>query len=160
MSGHFPECDSYVCDGCPRNANCSYREEDTMTEKKREPSPDPRFPDLPLVYIAGPLSGGETRYMANVARMLRVWKELMQSGYAAICPCADMLAGMVSEYEFDVMAFKRQSMEYLRRCDVVYVYEPANISPGVADEIDEAWRLGIPVAYSADQLAVYAGRTP
>ena len=124
-----------------------------MPAENEPTTPEPRFPKMPLVYIAGPLSGGEMRYISNVARMLKVWKLLLESGYAAICPCADMLAGMVCpDHPFDVMAFKRQSMEYLRRCDVVYVYEPDSISPGVADEIDEAHRLGIPVAYSVDAL--------
>jgi len=119
-------------------------------------SEPPDFPRMTTVYIAGPLSGSECQYMANVGHMLRVWRELMEMGFACVCPCADLLAGFMRPTPLDVMAYKRQSMELMRRCDVVYISLPTfnqRISWGVQAEIDEAKRLGIPVTYSIGELA-------
>jgi hypothetical protein len=39
MTRSYPECDSYVCEGCPRNVGCDIKELD--------PAPEPELPYLP-----------------------------------------------------------------------------------------------------------------
>ena len=175
--GHFPECDSYVCEGCPRQYGCEFAEVTSrpwapLTGALPDPVPRQDPPTVGgtdcdcalcrrakvmrdrmcLVYIAGPLSGREVQYLENVARMLQVWRKLVEAGYACVCPAADLLLGLVSPFAWPASMYKKQSMELLRRCDVVFVTNPADITPGVAAEIAEAERLQIPVAYSVEML--------
>jgi len=160
---HYPECDSYVCDGCPRWGKCDAAEPIASRWPPRPPASSVAPPALRagsrmrLVYIAGALSGREVEYLANVARMAQVWRKLIEAGYACFCPAADLLLGLVTPAGWPGSVYKEQSMEMLRRCDVVFVTNPAEISWGVAAEIAEAERLGIPVAYRVEDLGKARG---
>lgn len=105
------------------------------------------------VYIAGRMSGCETDYLANVARMLETWRKLVESGYAPYCPATDLLLGLVSPGGIDVHTYRDLSMEWLRASDAVFISNPDDITPGQEAEIAEAERLDIPVAYTVEELA-------
>ena len=167
----YKECDSYVCEGCPRNSTCDIKEDDPDPSDVRAafdamldldprmkryilPAPETFRPRGRMrVYIAGRLSGCEADYLANVARMLEAWRKLAESGYAPYCPAADLLLGLVSPGGIDVDVYRSLSMEWLRASDAVFVSNPDDITPGQEAEIAEAERLGIPVAYTVDDLA-------
>jgi len=150
--GYFPECNSYVCEGCPRGATCKFAERPGVGAAPEEGAPARRERRMCLVFIAGALSGPEVQYLENVARMAQVWRKLVEAGYACVCPAADLLLGLVSPFGWPASMYKKQSMELLRRCDVVFVTNPDDVTPGVAAEIAEAERLRIPVAYSVAAL--------
>jgi len=114
--------------------------------------PAPRLPGRTVVYITGRMSGCEVDYLANCARLLDTYRRLAEAGYAPICPANDLLLGLVSPNGIDVETYKACSMAYLRRADAVFVSNPDDITPGQQAEIDEAERLGIPVAYTVDDL--------
>ena len=105
------------------------------------------------VYIAGPLSGPPGVYLANVSQMSLTSRDLMDVGFCPINPSADMLEGLMYSQPITDAAYKLRSMQLLqllegRRAALFVVkdkHRDGSVSVGVAAEIAEAERLGIPV---------------
>lgn len=117
-------------------------------------------------YVAAPMSGFPGDYLANCARVCHVSRELMDLGFCTINPAADLLEGLASQVPLTDEQYKRRSMDLLRlmegRPAAVFViatqHRDGTISSGVAAEIEEAGRLGIPVVYGVGELlALRAG---
>ena len=119
-------------------------------------------------YTAGPLSGDPGEYLANVAWLSQVSRGLMSYGFIPINPAGDMLEGLASEFPLSVADYQRRSMALLRllqgRRGCLYVTRlqrhDGRESQGVRAEIEEATRLGIPVAYSLREVEKLAEGTP
>jgi hypothetical protein len=118
------------------------------------------------VYVASPMTGYPSEYLANCCRMSVYSRQFLDLGLCPINPAGDMLEGLVSQVPLADSEYKRRSLELLQllegRRGAVFVIATANrngaISSGVADEITEAMRLGIPVTYDIGSLlAVRAG---
>lgn len=117
------------------------------------------------VYLAGPMSGYPSEYLANCAALSARSRELIDLELCPINPAGDLLEGIISAVPLAGAAYKRRSMELLRllegRPAAVLVlalrHRNGSVSSGVADELREAERLGIPVVYTVpDVLAVRA----
>lgn len=113
------------------------------------------------VFVSGPLSGSPDEYLANVARMCTVSRQLMEMGYTTINPAADLLEGVVSEHVPPVDAYRERSLrllELVARADFGCLYvisrrhRDGRTSVGVAAEIARALELDIPIVESIDDL--------
>ena len=112
---------------------------------------------LPLyVYVAGPLSGSPGEYLANVAAMSSYCRMLMDAGSCPINPAGDILEGLARETPMPTAQYQLRSMHLLRllegRSDAAlhvlgWHHRDGIVSAGVAAEVAEAERLGIPVVY-------------
>lgn len=116
--------------------------------------------DAFYVYVAAPMSGYPGEYLANCARMSAVSRQLMDLGMCPINPAGDLLEGLASPTPLTDEAFKRRSMDLLRLLTlqpaalfvVATLHRNGSISGGVAAEIAEAEKLGIPVVRSLGEL--------
>ena len=112
------------------------------------------------VYVAGPLSDMPPQYLANVARLTELSRELVECGYVTICPAADMLEGMRGNDPWPLARYQDRSLALLRLLAghraALYVDRAAHadgrLSGGVAAEVKLADKLGIPVVASRDEL--------
>lgn len=115
------------------------------------------FEENPAVYIAMPLSDPESlNYVKNVGKMIqKSIKELWQAGYACYTPCEDFLRFICAtcmDIDLDKMDIYWNSIEFLKRCDVLYIPGDFKGSKGVQLEIEAAKEFGIPIVYSMDEL--------
>lgn len=128
-----------------------------MTEQERVPIPPDR--QTFYVYLAGPLSGAPSEYLANVARLTRMSRVLIEDGFTPINPAADLLEGLVSTRALPLETYQRRGMELLRllaghqnACLYRLLHADGRGSRGVRAEIKEAERLGIRVCRSWREL--------
>lgn len=101
---------------------------------------------MKLVYIAGPYRaptplGVEQNIHAAAVVAAQVWR----AGLAAVCPHLNtrQMEGVTSDANF-----LAGTMEMMRRCDAVMVFEGWKDSRGARAEVEEAMRLGLPVLYA------------
>jgi len=112
------------------------------------------------VFVSGPMSEYPSGYLACCAQMSTYARRFIELGMCPINPAGDLLEGLVSPVPLDGQRFKRRSMELLRLLEgkpaAVFVistwHHDGSLAEGVQDEIAEAKRLGIPVAYDVDSL--------
>ena len=121
------------------------------------------------VYLAGPLSDMPPAYLANVAAMTAMSRKLIELEFCPINPAADALEGLMSLAPLTLEQYQRRSMDLLRllaaspwtRAAVFVVatlHRNGSVSGGVAAEIVEAEKLGIPVVHGlVELLALRAG---
>lgn len=118
------------------------------------------------VYIASPMSGYPSEYLANCARMSAVSRQFVDIGMCPINAAGDMLEGLASPTPLTDEAFKRRSMDLLRLLAgkpaavfvVATLHRNGSVSAGVQAEIVEADKLGVPVVHSLGELlALRAG---
>ena len=109
------------------------------------------------VYLASPLTDLPAQYLANVATMSRLSRELMLDGYVPINPSCDLLEGLMGVEALDLELYHSRSMALLellkgRRRAAVYVIQVLHAdgrrSSGVLDEMANADTWGIPVVTS------------
>ena len=116
------------------------------------------------VYVAGPLSDSPPEYLANVARMSRAARRMTRLGLVPINPAADLVEGLIDQWPLSVEDYQARSMSLLRllagRRGCLYViarvHDDGRESAGVAAEIAEAGRLGIPLFESEVDLLRWA----
>lgn len=114
------------------------------------------------VYVAGRLSGDPGEYLANVAALALVSRRLLEAGYCPVNPAADALEGLASLEALPVVCYQRRSLELLRLLAPAVPaaallvtsthHRDGRISGGVAGEIAEAERLGIPIVHDIEAL--------
>lgn len=118
------------------------------------------------VFICGPLSDYPSQYLANVAAMTKWSRHFVELDLCPLNPAADIVEGLISTAPLSLEQYQKRSLDLLRllegRPAAVFVvatkHRNGSISSGVADEIAEATRLGIPVVYDVGSLlAVRAG---
>jgi hypothetical protein len=106
------------------------------------------------VYIAGPLSDFPAQYLANVAAISRLSRELMEDGYCPINPAGDALEGLMSDVPLTILQYHVRSMHLLRllkghKRAALFVISDRHAdgreSSGVAAEIEsaEAWEISV-----------------
>ena len=116
--------------------------------------------DAFYVYIAGPMSGYPSEYLANCAKMCAVSRQFMELGFCTINPAADLLEGLASTAPLTDEQYKRRSMDLLRLLTlqdaavfvIATLHRNGSVSGGVAAEIKEARHLGIPIVYDIGAL--------
>ena len=108
------------------------------------------------VYVAAPMSGNPSEYLANVARMNAYSRHLIDTGHCPINPASDMAEGLASTTPMSDSAYKIRSMNLLRllfgREDAVMhvlatEHRDGRKSTGVAAEMQEAGSFGLPIEY-------------
>lgn len=112
-----------------------------------------------LLYVAGPYSG---KIEENIARAEEVSIGLIRNGFHVFTPHKNM-AGY-EKYEGDGIGYRTwmdMDLDFLSRCDALYVMANSDKSFGVQKEIKFAMKNGIPVIheikypYSGFSLEVY-----
>lgn len=73
---------------------------------------------------------------------------MRKAGFAPFVPALDLLLGVING-DLGEEDFRETGMEFLEVCDAMLV---VSWSWGVQKEIEEAWRLGIPIYYSLEEL--------
>ena len=110
------------------------------------------------VYIAGALSSKEdntrnpskvvTDYIRNISRMCRIASEVRRRGHYPYVPGMDFLLGVIAG-DWEERDYRGTGMAFLEICDAVLVISE---SWGVAQEVQRARKLGIPVYYDMEKL--------
>jgi hypothetical protein len=93
----------------------------------------------PKVYIAGPITQGDT--LANIGRAVQIADRLMGAGFTPYCPHLNALWHMFFPHEHK--EWIDLDMHWLGCCDVLYRIEGASV--GADDEVERAKTLGMPV---------------
>lgn len=107
-----------------------------------------------VVYVAGKFSAPDQwQRRKNVHRATDLAFAVAEAGAMPLNPLAntEVFYGTLSETEF----WYPGTMELLRRCDAMILVPGWEGSRGVAAEIEEAKRLGLPVFYRVDELKVW-----
>jgi len=108
---------------------------------------------MKIVYVAGKFRG-ETPWEVhrNVVQAEAAALDVARAGAMPLCPHknTEHFDGMLTN-EFWLAG----TMELLRRCDAVYVFDPGHTetSSGTRAEVDEARRRGLPVFLDLDTLS-------
>lgn len=117
-------------------------------------SPEPTAsPPKPLVYLAAPYTDPDP--VANTHHAIRVASRLIDDGRVTpVVPHLTLLWQAVDPRPAEF--WYAYDLEVLARCDIVL--RLPGPSPGADNEVREAERLGLPVAYDIDQLYTYLDR--
>lgn len=102
------------------------------------------------VYIAGPMTNGkgDGYNLTEIMRAIQAYGDLIQWGYAPMCPQLTMFAQMFQPQTYE--AWLGVDLSWLSCADVV-LRMPGN-SVGADRECAEAHRLGIPIAHGVGIL--------
>lgn len=114
-----------------------------MTNNPSNPLPDRKPPTGRRVFVAGPISGKEVDYIANLGEMFRASRRLMELGYSPFCPGTDFLLGIMGP-PMEVERYRAVSLSWLAVSDCMCVINE-RITPGVQAEIQFALDHGIPI---------------
>ena len=108
------------------------------------------------IYVAAPMTGDPSEYLANVSRMTAYSRHLAETGRCPINPAGDLLEGLASSVPLGDATYKRRSMDLLRLLEgrgdaamhvLATEHRDGRRSFGVAAEIEEAESLCIPIEY-------------
>lgn len=105
-----------------------------------------------LVYVAAPYTAkSEFERKLNVEAARYAGHKIAKEGLFPVMPTVNS-AGFddVGDYDFWI----KGTLELMRRCDAVYVVDGYHNSNGVSGEISEAMRLGIPIYFSIETMAL------
>ncbi len=102
--------------------------------------------DAKLVYIAGPLSQGETP--ENIHRAIKAGHFVMDIGHVPFIPHLDVIMTVQRPrlYEEWIAA----DLCIITRCDVLW--RIPGTSPGGDREVEFAESIGVPIVYTEDEL--------
>lgn len=106
------------------------------------------------IYVAGPMSGSELKFLSNVSKGIRISVELLLLGYAPFCPFIDfqLFLALRNGEEITGEQIKLYSMAWLEVSDAILVLPNHHTSKGTLAEIARAKELGIPIYYSLEEL--------
>ena len=107
------------------------------------------------VYVAGKMSDSNPlQFLWNLNTLQEHTARVRELGYAPF-PVADDYADIMRCRDLAMESIKEASMVWLRRSDCIYVTPDWEQSGGTRAEIAEAEKLGIPVFYDLEALAVF-----
>ncbi len=145
------------------------KEQNGCTEWTNERLPAAQSKTL-YVYVANRMSGDPAQYLCNVGEMARISAALILRGFCPFNPAGDFLDGIMLEEPIPVELYHERSMHLLRlfalaKPHAVMLVLHANHrngerSVGVAGEIEEARKLGIPIVWSVEELCGLRGSEP
>lgn len=108
----------------------------------------------PWVYIAGPITQGDT--CSHVREAMAVWKWLHDSGIHPIAPQWSVLQAMA--YPIGYEQWIAHDFETIRKCDAVLRILPDLPSAGAEREIEFANSIGVPTFARVDDLLAHFGK--
>lgn len=116
----------------------SYVKGKSMKEEKRS--------DI-AVYIAGPITATTPlQYLENIRVGLAYKNIILKLGYTVFCPMEDFVSILAQDgCLVGVETLQRNSLEMLKRCDVIFLCPGWEKSEGVKKELKVARKLGIKV---------------
>ena len=106
------------------------------------------------IYVAGPYSADNIMdVLAHIRNGIETGAALIRKGYAVFCPFLDFLYALSwlgpsltkQDYQYN-------SLAWVDVCDVVFVLEGWEYSPGTMREIARAQELNIPVVFDDSEL--------
>lgn len=101
-----------------------------------------------LYYICSPHRGATKEEVEKHIKYARkLTRAVLLHGFGAIAPHLYMTNCLDDSKPEERKRGLAASLEILKKCDVVYVGQKFGISEGMAAEIKEAEKLGIPVFY-------------
>lgn len=107
---------------------------------------------MKLIYPAGPIAS-RNLYSGfnNIFKLMRLYFELLNDGYAAVCTGGDILGFMAGLFvpNDKVMA---SDIAKLLKCDAMILLDGWEASPGCRAEVAAAHVAGIPVYYDMESL--------
>lgn len=102
-----------------------------------------------LVYVAGPYTAPTPEgVQANVDRALDAYNEVLDLGCNAFLPHMAHFAHQRRERDYET--WMEVDFAALERCDVLYRMQ--GVSSGADREVERAFQIGIPVAFSLADL--------
>lgn len=113
------------------------------------------------VYIAAPITGLPSEYLANVVAISRLSRELMEDHYCPINPAADFLEGLMSPHPIALDLYHGRALDLLRLLEgrpraALYVMRTTRAdgsrATGVIREIECAHEWGIQVVSTRTEL--------
>lgn len=115
------------------------------------------------IYVAGILSGSHGYYSPNTAinylvavRELAKWgKKILKAGFVPFAPCLDFMFWWIDNDDLTEEEIKRYSMDWLKRCDAIFLTPGWEQSKGSLAELETARKLGMPEFYSLEALVKY-----
>ena len=110
------------------------------------------------IYVAGAIRNPDNiEFLNNLRTGMRYCTELILAGYAPFCPFLDfMYFFQLRENErFEVEDIHEYSLSFLPGSDAMIVLPTCGVGEGVAPEIEEAVKLGIPVFYDKTSMITY-----
>lgn len=102
--------------------------------------------DAKLVYVAGPLEGGETA--KNVHNAIKAGHFVMDIGHVPYVPHLDVIMTMQRPRKYE--EWIAADFVIITRCDVLW--RTPGVSPGADREVEFAESIGVPVVYTDDEL--------
>lgn len=105
------------------------------------------------IYVAGAIRNPNCmEFLGNLRKGMRVCTEFILEGYAPFCPFVDFLLAFQLQpseviTEDDILDY---SISFVPGSELMYVVPGYKDSAGVKDEIEEAFKLNIPVFYSKE----------
>ena len=110
---------------------------------------------MKTVYVAGAMNGSNIlEILNNIERGVRRGGQLAQLGYAPFVPHFDINFALKG-IELPMQFYYDYTMEFLTRCDYIFVCEKSENSFGTQKEIKKAKELNIPIFYSIEELKEY-----
>lgn len=107
------------------------------------------------IYVAGPIRDpNPIKFLQNIREGIRTAGMLITEGYAPFCPHLDyqyFLQWQSSEYP-DLEQIMAVSIEWLRRCDAMFLLPGWRTSDGTMREINFAQLADIPIFSSLTEL--------
>lgn len=101
-----------------------------------------------LVYLAGPLTGGDTLH--NVARAMEAADKVSDLGYACYLPHLTVHRDFRQRRPYDYWLYDH-CLPILERCDIMYRISGPSAGADIEEHYADQW--GIPVVYSLSDLA-------
>lgn len=112
---------------------------------------------MKTVYVAGAMNSGNILgVLTNVETGLRRGGELAEAGLAPFIPHLDIFLALKG-FNLPMEFYYDYTMEFLTRCDCMFVCENSENSVGTKAEIVKATELGIPIYYSIEELVKIEG---
>lgn len=110
---------------------------------------------MKCIYVAGAMSANNiVSVLENLHRGIKYGAKLFELGYAPYVPHLDSMFKIVQGDDLNVPMdyWYKYTMEFLTRCDAVFVVPKSEKSTGTQAEIITANELGIPVYYTIEEL--------
>lgn len=110
---------------------------------------------MKVVYVAGPYRGkSEHEVVQNIRRAEALALEVWREGAACICPHKNT-ALFGGAHGLSDSVWLKGDLELISRCDAVIMTPDYERSAGAIDEMNLAYRLGLPVFRDMMQLRAW-----
>jgi hypothetical protein len=127
---------------------------DTDTPKPQKTGIPREIEDTRLtrIYLAGPLSGPESSYLANVHRFMEAAQAIRKAGFSCFNPALDVLTGIMAAEPMTYDAYFDNNAAWVSAADAIYLMPGWEQSEGCKREKAIAEACDIPVFTKMEDL--------